>query len=77
MGFLDHGLLLSLEEDAEPDSFDFGFHQADAEPMAPTTVALRDAAQEHFALSARWNIPRARPWYLDWTWTLEWVVWSS
>lgn len=57
MGFLDHGLLLSLEEDAEPDSFDFGFHQADAEPMAPTAVALRDAAQEHFAFVSAVEYP--------------------
>ena len=57
MGFLEHSLLLNLQEDAEPDTFDYGFVQGDSELLVPTAQALRDAAQEHFAFASAVEFP--------------------
>lgn len=57
MGFLEPGLLMSLEEDADPDSFDYAFVPQESEPMVPTAVALKDAAQEHFAFVSATEFP--------------------
>ena len=57
MGFLENSLLLNLQEDAEPDTFDYGFVQGDVDLLAPTAQALRDAAQEHFAFASAVEFP--------------------